>query len=179
VEPRRVHLVAAKHVMRYLKGTLDYGLCYTRDFDFRLYGYTDSDWAGSALDRKNTLGFCFSLGLATTSWKRRKQSDIFLSTTEAEYIVVCSASCESIWLQNLLTGLFYLEMDATVIFCDNHSCIKMTENPVFHDNMNHIEIQYRYIHNMVQKGVVKLQYVGTYEQVADVLTKPLSHVKFE
>ena len=55
----------------------------------------------------------------------------------------------------------------------------MTENLVFHDKMKHIEMRYHYIHDMMQKGVVKLQYVGTYEQVADVLTKPLSRVKFE
>jgi hypothetical protein len=62
VEPRRVHLVAAKHVMRYLKGTLDYGQCCTGDHDFISYGYTDSEWAGSAFDRKSTSGCCFSLG---------------------------------------------------------------------------------------------------------------------
>jgi hypothetical protein len=66
-----------------------------------------------------------------------------------------------------------------VIFCDNQSCIKMTENPMFHDKTKHIEIRYHYIRDLVQKGVVKLQYVGTDEQVADVLTKPLSCVKFE
>ena len=70
-------------------------------------------------------------------------------------------------------------MDATVILCDNQSCMKMTENLVFHDKMKHIEIQYFYICDMVQKGVIKLQYVSTDEQVADVLTKPLSRVKFE
>jgi hypothetical protein len=100
VEPRRVHLVAAKHVMRYLKGTLEYGLCYTGDHDFRLYGYTDSDWAGSVSDRKSTSGCCFSLGSAMTSWQSRKQSSISLSTTEAEYIAACSTSCEAIWLQS-------------------------------------------------------------------------------
>ena len=82
VEPRRVHLDDAKHVMRYLKGTLDFGLCYTRDHDFRLVGYTNSDWAGSVSDRKNTSR-CFSLGSAMTSWQSRKQSNISLSTTEA------------------------------------------------------------------------------------------------
>jgi hypothetical protein len=125
VEPRRVHLDDAKHVMRYLKGTLDFGLCYTRDHDFRLSGYTDSDWAGSVSDRKSTSGCCFSLGSAMISWQSRKQSSIALSTTEAEYIAACSASCEAIWLQMLLTDLFDLEMEATVILCDNHSCIKM------------------------------------------------------
>jgi hypothetical protein len=76
VEPRCVHLVAAKHVMRYLKGTLDYGLCYIRDHDFILYGYTDSNWVVSASDRKSTSRCCFSLGSAMTSWKNRKQSSI-------------------------------------------------------------------------------------------------------
>jgi hypothetical protein len=85
-EPRRVHLVAAKHVMRFLKGTLDFGLRYTGDHDFKMVGYTNSDWVGSVSDRKSTSGCCFSLGSAMTSWKSRKQSSIALSTIEAEYI---------------------------------------------------------------------------------------------
>jgi hypothetical protein len=156
VEPRRVHLVVAKHVMRYLKGTIDCGLSYDGDHDFRLSGYTDADWAGSVSDRKSTSGCCFSLGSAMISWQSRKQSSIALSTAEAEYIDACSASCEAIWLRKLLTGLFDLEMRATLILCDNHSCIKMTENPVFHDRSKHIEIRYHFIHNMVQRGALKL-----------------------
>jgi hypothetical protein len=179
VEPKRVHLVVAKHVMRYLKGTLDYGLCYIGDCDFILYGYTDSDWVGSALDRKNTSGYCFSLGSAMTSWQSRKQSNSALSTTEAKHIAACFTSCEAIWLRKLLTCMFYLEMEVTMILYDNQSCIKMTENPVFHDKTKHIEIRYHYIRDMVQKGVVKLHYVGTDAQVANVLTKPLSRVKLE
>jgi hypothetical protein len=54
VEPKCVHLVAAKHVMRYLKGTLEFGLSYNKDHDFRLSGYTNSNWAGSISDRKST-----------------------------------------------------------------------------------------------------------------------------
>ena len=98
---------------------------------------------------------------------------------EAEYIVACSASCEAIWLRKLLTGLFDLEMEATVILCDNQSCIKMTENPMFHDKSKHIEIRYHYILDMVQRGSIKLQYVSMDERVAYVFTKPLSRVKFE
>ena len=78
-----------------------------------------------------------------------------------------------------MSGLFNLELDTTVILCDNQSCIKMIENPVFHDRSKHIEIRYFYIRDMMQKGAIKLQYVSTDEQVADVLTKPLSQVKFE
>jgi hypothetical protein len=179
VEPRRVHLVAAKHVMRYLKGTIDYGLSYDGDHDFTLSGYTDANWARSVSNRKSTSGCCFSLGSAMISWQSRKQSSIALSTAEAEYIVAYSASCKAIWLRKLLTGLFDLEMRATLILCDNQSCIKMTKNPVFHDRLKHIEIRYHYIRDMVQRGALKLQYISTDEQVVDVLTKPLSRVKFE
>jgi hypothetical protein len=112
------------------------------------------------------------------SWQSRKQSSIALSTAEAEYIDACSASCEAIWLRKLLTGLFDLEMRAAIL-CDNQSCIKMTENPVFHDRSKHIEIHYHFIHDMVQRGALKLQYISADEQVADVMTKPLSRVKFE
>jgi hypothetical protein len=140
VEPRHVHLVATKHVMRYLKGTIDYGLSYDGDHDFTLSGYTDADWAGSVSDRKITSGCCFHLGSAMISWQSRKQSSIALNTAESEYIVACSASCEAIWLQKLLTDLFDLEMETTTILCDNQSYIKMTENLVFHDRSKHIEI---------------------------------------
>ena len=102
-----------------------------------------------------------------------------LSTTEAENVVTCSASCEEVWLGKLLSDLFDLQLDATCIYCDNQSCVNFSENPVFHDKSKHIEIKYHYIRDMVQRGAVKLQYVATNEQIVDVLTKPLARVKFE
>ena len=109
------------------------------------------------------------------SWFCRKQSSVSLSTAEAEYIAACFASCEAIWIRKLMTGLFNLELDTTVILCDNQSCIKMKENPAFHDRSKHIEIRYFYI----QDGAINLQYVSTDEQVVDVFSKPLSQVNFE
>jgi hypothetical protein len=126
--------------MRYLKGTLDCGLSYDGDHDFRLSGHTDSDWVGSVSNRKTTSRCCFSLGSAMISWQSRKQSIIALSTTEAKYIATCSASCEAKWIRKLLTGLFDLEMEETTILCDSQSWIKMTKNHVFHDKSKHIEI---------------------------------------
>jgi hypothetical protein len=70
---------------------------------------------------------------------------VALSTAEAEYIAACSASSEVVWLQKLLAGLFDLELEVTCIFCDNQSCIKLSENPVFHDKSKHVEIKYHYI----------------------------------
>ena len=74
VEPRRVHWVAAKHVLRYLQGTLDYGLDYRQGDGVRLAGYTDSDWVGCASDRKSTFGCCFDLGSTVVSWFNQKQN---------------------------------------------------------------------------------------------------------
>ena len=113
------------------------------------------------------------------SWFSRNQTSGALSTTEAEYIAACSACSEAVWIRKMLSVLFDAKMDVTNILCDNQSCIKMTENPVFHDKSKHIEIKYHFIRDMVQKGAVKLKYVPTEEQVADVLTKPLARVKFE
>ena len=85
-EPRKVHWVAAKHILRYLQGTVDYGLDYRQGDGVRLVGYTDSDWAGCASDRKSTSGCCFGLGSAVVSWFSRKQQSVALSSAEAEYM---------------------------------------------------------------------------------------------
>ena len=130
--------------MRYLKGTVDFVLYYDGSHEYRLYSYTDADWAGSISDRKSTLGRCFCLRSAMSSWFSRKHSSVSLSTTEAEYIATCYASCEAICLRKLMSGLFNLELDTTVILCDKQSCIKMTKNLVFHDKSKHLEIQYFY-----------------------------------
>ena len=79
----------------------------------------------------------------------------------------------------MLEYLFDEEIDVTDIHCDNHSCIKMTKYPVFHDKSKHIEVRYHFVRDMVQKGAIKLKYLPTEEKVADVLTKHLAHVKFE
>jgi hypothetical protein len=103
VEPRQVHWIAAKHVLRYLRGTMEYGLRYVRGDGVQLQGYTDSDWAGSAVDRKSTSGCCFSLGSTVISWFSRKQTSVALSSAEAEYMATSMASCKAIWLRKLLT----------------------------------------------------------------------------
>jgi hypothetical protein len=153
-------------------------LRYTSSIDMRLQGYTDSDWVGSAVDRKSTSGCCFTLGFAMVSWCSRKQTSVALSTAEAEYIALSVAVREVVWLRKLLADLFGHVLDSTVIHCDNQSCVKLSDNPMFHDKSKHIEIKYHYIRDMVQRKAVFVQYLPTDEQVADVLTKPLTKMKF-
>ena len=89
------------------------------------------------------------------------------------------AACEAIWMQKVLVGLFGQRMDPTVIYCDNKSCIKLSENPFFHDRSKHIDIQYHHLRDCVIKRIMLLLYVSTKEQDANILTKALSKCKFE
>lgn len=129
--PKHVHLVEAKHILRYLRGIVGFGLKYPLNTPITFY--SDADWDGSVKDGKSTSGICFSLGSAVISWACRKQSSVVLSTTEAEYIAASVASREAVWLCKLLAGLFGQAWNPIVIHCDNQSCIKMSINPVFRD----------------------------------------------
>ena len=93
-------------------------------------------------------------------------------------MAISQASCEALWLPKMLVGLFDVQLRPTMIYCDNQSCIKLSENPVFHDWSKNIEIRYHFIHDYVQRGAVELQYISTEEQVADILTEALSRGKF-
>eukprot|EP00253_Pinus_taeda_P018020 PITA_18020 len=145
----------------------------------KLQGFTDADWVGSPSDRKRTSGGIFNLGSDAVSWYSRKQRLVALSSTEAEYMATSQASCEAIWMQKILVGLFDQRMDPIVIYCDNQSCIKLSQNRVFHDRSKHIDIWYHHLRDYVVRRIMLLQYISTEEQDVDILTKALSKCKFE
>ena len=97
-----------------------------------------------------------------------------LSTVEVEYIAMSFAAREAVWLGKLLVGLFGQMLEPTMIHCDNQSCVKLSENLVFHDRSKHVEIQYHCIRDMVQRRTVQLQYIPTDDQIVDILTKPFT-----
>ena len=106
-DPGHVHLIAAKHILRYLRGTVNYGINYKADQKISLEGYVDSDWVGSSIDRKSTSRCCFSVGSGVISWFSRNQSYVALSTAEAEYVTACSArqyGCGSYCLKYLISS---------------------------------------------------------------------------
>jgi hypothetical protein len=178
-QPRQTHLITMKHVLRYLRGTIGYGLMYASSVDLILQGYADADWAGSAVDQKSTSGCCFTLGSVMVSWCNRKHRFVALSTAEAEYIALSVVVREAVWLHKLLKYLFDHEMDLTIIHCDNQSFVKLFENPVFHDRSIHIEIKYHYIIDMVQRKAVHMHYLPTHEKIAYIFTKSLAKTNFE
>jgi hypothetical protein len=87
------------------------------------------------------------------SWFNMKRTSVALNLAEAEYMATSMGSCEAIWICNFLTRLFDQELEPTVIYCDNQSCIKLFENLVFHDRSKHIEIMYHFIQDMIQVSV--------------------------
>eukprot|EP00253_Pinus_taeda_P011386 PITA_11386 len=145
----------------------------------KLKGFTNVDWAGSSSEPKSTSGGIFNLGSDVVSWYNRKQRSVALSSAEAEYMAASEAACEAIWMQKILVGLFGQRMDPIVIYCDNQICIKLFENPLFHDRSKHIDIRYHHLRECVVKRIMLLLYVSTEEQDADILTKALSKCKFK
>jgi hypothetical protein len=178
VEHKHEHWIAANHVLRYICGMLNYGLIYTSFSDIQLHGFIDLDWVGSAEDRRSTLGLCFNLGSSMIYWGSMKQKYVTLSSTEEEYNTACEACTEAVWLRTMIYGLFDQVPDSTIIYCDNQSCIRLSEHPMFHERSKHIDIKYYFIQYKVQEGEVKLQYISTDEKTTNILTKPLSRIKF-
>ncbi|KAL4325065.1 hypothetical protein GQ457_11G028180 [Hibiscus cannabinus] len=117
--PSKVHYGAAKRVLRYLKETCSYGLWYSNSGNFKLLGFSDSDWAGSVDDRKSTIGYLFMLGSNVISWFSKKQPSTALSSSEAEYMAITSAACQAVWLRRILADMKQHQKEATTIFCDN------------------------------------------------------------
>ncbi|KAL0649156.1 hypothetical protein Bca4012_091847 [Brassica carinata] len=176
--PTTTHFKAAKRILRYIKGTINFGLYYSISEDYRLIGYSDSDWGGDVDDRKSISGFVFFIGETAFTWMSKKQPIVTLSTCEAEYVAATSCVCHAIWLRNLLKELNLPQEEPTKIFVDNKSAIALAKNPVFHDRSKHIDTRYHYIRECVTKMDVQLEYVKTNDQVADIFTKPLKREDF-
>lgn len=171
--PSKVHLGAAKRILRYVAGTQNFGLWYTANSDFKLKGFTDSDWANSLEDRRSISGQIFFLGSCAVSWSSKKQPTAALSSSEAEYMAATASACQAIWLRRLLKDLGQEQEGATEIFSDNKSTISMAKNPAFHGRTKHIDTRHHFIRELVATEQIVLNYCSTDEQLADVLTKAL------
>ena len=177
--PSAEHWSAVKRVLRYVKGTLNLGLRFAHSDSFKLVGYSDSDWAGCIDSRKSTSGLVFRVGSSTVSWSSKKQSVVALSSTEAEYIALCSAAQETVWLRKLFADLDMTQVEPTTVYEDNQGAICLAKNPTNHSRTKHIDVKYHFTREMVESGVMKVDYVSTSDMVADTLTKALPRPSFE
>ncbi|WVZ68032.1 hypothetical protein U9M48_017023 [Paspalum notatum var. saurae] len=181
-DPRKDHMAAVKHLLRYIAGTCALGLAYPRrkkTSDLHLFGFSDSDMGGDIDGRKSTSGMVFFLETCPISWQSQKQKIVALSTCEAEYISGAAAACHGIWLRRLLEDITGQAVAAPILRIDNKSAIELAKNPVFHSRSKHIDIKFHFIRDCVERKQVVLEQVGTEQQLADVFTKPLGKNNFE
>ena len=179
VNPTFAHLQLAKHVLRYIKGTLSKGLTFVKSTNgSSIWGCCDSDWGGS-LDRHSISGDCYMLNDTgpAVSWKCSKQRIIALSSCEAEYVALTVAIQEAKFLRQLLADIQGCKISGVRLYADNQGAIALAKNPVHHQRTKHIDIKYHFIRFAIQEGVIDLQYIPTGDNIADQFTKPLSWIK--
>ncbi|KAJ9547854.1 hypothetical protein OSB04_020397 [Centaurea solstitialis] len=176
-EPKESHLTAVKRIFRYLKGTPNMGLWYSKDSGFDLTAYSDSDFAGCKIDRKSTTGGCHLLGGKLVSWTCKKQNSVSTSTAEAEYVAAGICCAQVLWLRNQLQD-YDIQLSKIPIYCDNTSAIAIANNPVLHSKTKYIEVRYHFIRDHVMNGDIELHFVPTEYQLADLFTKPLDVTRF-
>ena len=151
-KPYVEHLNAVKQILRYVAGTKDLALKYSRLPLIFLSRYTDSDYGGDRYDKKSTSAYVFSIGLGAISWASKKQPTISLSITEAEYRAISIAAQEAIWLRHLLKEIGYEQSGSSLICSDNQSAISLAKNPMFHQRTKHVEIHAHFITNPLSKA---------------------------
>nr|GFA39850.1 ribonuclease H-like domain-containing protein [Tanacetum cinerariifolium] len=170
---------ALKRIIRYVQGTLEFGLQLYASSRSSLVAYSDADWAGCPATRRSTFGYCVFLGNNLLSLSSKRQPTLSRSSAEAEYQSITNAVVETACLRNLLRELHIPLLTATLMYCDNVSAVYLSANPVQHQRTKHIEIDIHFVHDMVSVGQVRVLHVPSRYEYANIFTKGLPSALFE
>jgi hypothetical protein len=170
-DPREPHLTAMKRILRYLRGTPDFGLLLRRSSSSDLVVYTDADWAGCPDTRRSTSGYVVFLGDKLVSWSAKRQIVVSRSSAEAEYRAVANGVAEATWLRQLLHELQAPPSRCTLVYCDNINVVYLSTNPIQHQRTKHVEIDLHFVRENVAIGQVRVLHVPTTSQFADIFMK--------
>ena len=173
------HWNAAKGCLRYLKGTKSEKMVFRKSEKLELTRFCDSDWAGNIDNRKSTSGFCFILNNSSgaISWASKLQKCVSASTAEAELKAVVETSIEAVHLLNLLRELDLEIQQPVNVFVDNQACFTLSKNSMNHGKTKHFALKVRFVRNLVESRLLKLNYLPTDRMPADTLTKALGRTK--
>jgi len=179
----QTHMRASKKVLKYMRGTSEYGLRYdnnnNRDDRVTVSAYCDSDWAGDKDDRRSTTGYCTFVNGNLINWNTKKQQTVALSSAEAELMAITEAVKEVMWVKEMLKEMKYGVDVPSIIYTDNQSAMHMTHNDVSQDRTKHIATRHFFVREGIVSGDHDVQWVSTDRQIADIFTKALSVVPFE
>lgn len=173
------HWIAAKRILRYLKGTINIKLVFSNQCLESLTGYTDADYANDRDTRKSVTGYLFTKAGAAVSWNSKRQDTVALSTTEAEYMALATTSQEALWWNGILAESFG-KKDGMEIRCDNRSTICLAEKEAgYSRRTKHIDVRYHFVKDKVATKEIAINHVVSSDQLADVFTKPLAKAAFQ
>ncbi|GJW98869.1 uncharacterized mitochondrial protein-like protein [Tanacetum coccineum] len=161
-------------ILRYLKQSPGKGIMISKSTNMNLCSYSDSDWAKCRITRRSVVGFAIFMGNSLISWKSKKQYVVSRSSAEAEYRALASATCEVIWLTNLLQDLNIKIQKPITMLGDNKAAIQIASNPVFHDRTKHFEIDLHFIRDKMINGIIKPTKIDSANNNAYILTKGLA-----
>lgn len=178
-DPSKEHWTGIKRLLRYIKGTLNFGLKFRAHGDEELYGYSDANWAGDVDTRRSTSGYVFKIADSTISWSSRKQATVAKSTTEAEYVSLSQATQEAIWMRQLLSDVGHKADKPTLLYEDNQGAIEIAKNQRLHSRTKHIDITFHFIRERISSNEIKVMYCESESMLADIMTKGLSKIRFE
>ncbi|KAK6120654.1 hypothetical protein DH2020_045604 [Rehmannia glutinosa] len=178
-QPTVNHWAVCKHLLRYLKGTMNLGVMFRPAKRMLLEAYSDADWASSLDDRKSTGGHFVLLGGNLLLWSAKKQGVVSRSSAESEYRSLADTTADLVWLQSLLKELDIKIEQSSLLWCDNMSAVAMASNPVFHARTKHIEIDIHFVRDKVLSKAIDIRYIPSEDQPADLFTKPLSSHRFQ
>lgn len=176
--PSEDHMVAAKQVLRYLAGTPDMGILYTKDGNPEIQGYCDADYAGDMTKRKSTTGFVFTRSGGAISWCSKLQPTVATSTCEAEYIAAAHGTREALYLRNMQADVSGMARPIHM-GVDNQGALKLIHHPQSHQRTKHIDVAHRFVQDRVERGDIVCTYLQTNQMVADCLTKAVPLQKFQ
>jgi hypothetical protein len=174
------HFRAAKHLLRYVRGTTDFCLTFEASGNEQpLEAFVDADWGGCTATTRSTTGYLSNVFGSVVGWRSKRQPTVALSTMEAELMAGCDATKQMKWLRQLLSDLHVPLDGATPIWCDNQGAIAASANPGQHDKRKHMDLRANYVLENVRAGSVVFRYIRTDENPADTLTKSLNRIKSE
>ena len=173
------HWQAVKRILRYLKHTVAYGLHFTSVSDHSLHAYSDADWAADKDDRRSIGAYCIFHGSNLISWSCKQQQTVARSSTEFEYKSLSNTAAELNWIQSILHDLRFLLPTSPQLWCNNIGATYLSSNPLFHARTKHIEIDFHYVRDQVLANKLQVSFLSTKQQLADLLTKPLSSARFQ
>lgn len=166
------HWTAAKHVLRYLKGSSDVGITYTGT-DAHPVTFSDSDFSQCPETRRSVSGQIATLASGAVSWKSQRQKVVALSTTEAEYMAAAECAKLMSWIRSFMFDVMHPITSPSPLFVDNTSAIACASNEGIKAKSKHIDRRYHFIRDQIQEGVLEVRHIPTTEMLADFLTKPL------